>query len=202
MQAEEYWCELTGTAADHSSDTLLGSYLASSPRLAIRWMRDQAIRVAEALDPDPTRAWCAHAPLCEVQAAHLPDPCPQLRAWVRNLPAQEEAMNRLVNGFPYSVTARDATAFYSLSARPLAMLFATQWRYGTPSATSPTGRHRKPPAPEPSLPVGPTLKRPAPPATTRLERYAQQHRVRSEGSGSRPRGDRAADQKRRRNLPR
>lgn len=59
-------------------------------------------------------------------------------------------MSQLVNGFLYSVTTRDATAFYSLSARPLFVPFATEWRYGMPPDTSRTGRHRRPPVPEPS----------------------------------------------------
>jgi hypothetical protein len=50
-----YWCEVMARSPEVRGEWMLGGYRASTPRLALRWLRDQACRLSDALDPRPGR---------------------------------------------------------------------------------------------------------------------------------------------------
>ncbi|MFH0243259.1 hypothetical protein ACGRHY_12700 [Streptomyces sp. HK10] len=114
-----FWCELSASIPHRSSRIVLGLHLAPTPRLAVRWMREQAERVARALDPDPGAPWLPSACLHPVEAEGGPDPGGVLREWARAEAEQENALGVLREGWPYTVTAQDETAYYFLIAGPL-----------------------------------------------------------------------------------
>ncbi|MEU3177334.1 MULTISPECIES: hypothetical protein [Streptomyces] len=112
----EYLAEVHGGAA--ASSVFLGGVVAPTRRLALRWLRRQAHRLADALDPEPrTTRLPPHAlrPTSRT-AEHAPS---QLRFWAADLTYAEEATDRLAAGYPYRFTAREGPAWYQLTARPL-----------------------------------------------------------------------------------
>ncbi|MFB8413949.1 hypothetical protein ACFC63_00340 [Streptomyces albidoflavus] len=112
----EYLAEVHGGAA--ASSVFLGGIVAPTRRLALRWLRRQAHRLADALDPDPrTSRLPPHALRPAPRTAeHAPS---QLRFWAADLDYAEEAVSRLATGYPYRFTAREGPAWYQLTARPL-----------------------------------------------------------------------------------
>jgi hypothetical protein len=122
-----FWCELSATPPDQSSRIVLGSYRAPTPRLAVRWMRGQAERVARALDPDSDASWlpsgCAH-----MVSPGDSNPGRVMREWARSLHEEEEALAMLREGWPYTLATCDETAFYALTAGPLALPTTTPFR--------------------------------------------------------------------------
>ncbi|MGW9419912.1 hypothetical protein ACWGSU_00695 [Streptomyces koyangensis] len=112
----EYLAEVHGGAA--ASSVFLGGVVAPTRRLALRWLRRQAHRLADVLDPDPrTSRLPPHALRPTPRAAeHAPS---QLRFWAADLDYAEEAVGRLATGYPYRFTAREGPAWYQLTARPL-----------------------------------------------------------------------------------
>ncbi|URN13208.1 hypothetical protein LUW77_21810 [Streptomyces radiopugnans] len=122
-----FWCELSATPPDQSSRIVLGSYRAPTPRLAVRWMRGQAERVARALDPDPGASWlppgCAH-----VTSPGTLNPGRVMREWARSPHEEEDALAMLSEGWPYTLAACDETACYALTAGPLALSATTTFR--------------------------------------------------------------------------
>ena len=122
-----FWCELSAAPPDQSSRIVLGRYRAPTPRLAVRWMRGQAERVARALDPDPGASWltpgCAH-----VASPGTLNPGRVMREWARSLHEEEEALAALRESQPYTLSACDETACYALTAVPLALSATTAFR--------------------------------------------------------------------------
>ncbi|WP_256968691.1 hypothetical protein [Streptomyces sp. CS227] len=112
----EYLTEAYGGSGARS--VFLGGSLAPTRRLALRWLRRQAHRLANALDPDPRTT---HLPAPALRSAppgaeHAPS---QLRFWAADLTYAEEVTDRLATGYPYCFTAREGPAWYRLTARPL-----------------------------------------------------------------------------------
>ncbi|MFJ3747699.1 hypothetical protein ACIPV8_27025 [Streptomyces albidoflavus] len=112
----EYLAEVHGGAA--ASSVFLGGVVAPTRRLALRWLRRQAHRLADALDPDPHTTRLPPQALRPTPrtAEHAPA---QLRFWAADSEYAEEAANRLAAGYPYRFTAREGPAWYQLAARPL-----------------------------------------------------------------------------------
>lgn len=136
MQGDGFWCEVSATSGDHSRAILLGSYRAKNARLAVRWLREQAAKIAHALDPDSGTWWLRNAPLREVPAAlGKPDPAAALRQWRRSWPRQEEALSLLLRDELFAFVTYDETAYYCLSARTTQGAFLDQWRYDPPIPT-------------------------------------------------------------------
>ncbi|MEO3976421.1 hypothetical protein [Streptomyces sp. CAU 1734] len=97
---------------------LLGTFTTISPRLALRWMRGQALRVADGLDPGPgsaTRARKAPA------AGNRPDGPTRLRDWSRG--AEDVALRlQLKDGVPVTFTVDDGpNGRFTLAVWPVAM---------------------------------------------------------------------------------
>ncbi|MEW1667320.1 hypothetical protein [Streptomyces albidoflavus] len=112
----EYLAEVHGGAA--ASSVFLGGVVVPTRRLALRWLRRQAHRLADALDPDPhtTRLPAQALRPTPRTAEHAPA---QLRFWAADPEYAEEAVDRLAAGYPYRFTAREGPAWYQLTARPL-----------------------------------------------------------------------------------
>ena len=95
----------------------LGSRMAPSRWLALRWLREQALRIADGLDPDPAAHWAAGRVLDPVPA-RLADAPTELRRWCEDEERQRAAADRLAEGLPFLLTAADHTGRYALCARP------------------------------------------------------------------------------------
>ncbi|MEW1614103.1 MULTISPECIES: hypothetical protein [unclassified Streptomyces] len=133
------WYAAECRAGDAARSVRLGGVVAPTRRLALRWLRRQARRFADALDPDPYAPWVpAHAlhpvagaphPVTDIPhpvtgarlpaAGALPDAPAELRAWADSLREHDYALLRLADGLPYEFVARDALAWYGLVVRPL-----------------------------------------------------------------------------------
>ena len=75
----------------------LGTGLASSPRLALRWLRTRAHQLADQLDPPDART---------------------VRLWLHHQPEHERALTLLRHGEPYTFTFHDDEATYTLTVQP------------------------------------------------------------------------------------
>jgi hypothetical protein len=122
-----YWCELSAWPGDLSQEFCLGNCWAKTPRLAVRWLRDQAVRLASALDPQPGEGWArgeaaeALRQLPDQLPYGLPDPGVMLRAWEKDWQAHEQVMADLLDGCRFLLTTRDVTAYYLFSAQAVSI---------------------------------------------------------------------------------
>ncbi|WP_340558593.1 hypothetical protein [Streptomyces sp. GSL17-111] len=116
----------TGTSAPY----ILGAFHTLSPVLALRWLRAQALRIADRLDPDPHRtAWVR--PFMRMPTVPAPDAPTLLRAWAAASAGRGPAREHLKAGRPLSATFPDADCTYTLSIHPARSLC------GVPSRTPP-----------------------------------------------------------------
>ncbi|ESP99037.1 hypothetical protein EES44_26800 [Streptomyces sp. ADI96-15] len=114
--AVRYLAEVYG--GDGVRSLCLGGTVAPTRGLALRWLRGQALRFADGLDPDPDSAWAPPGTLWPTPHT-VPDAPTQLRFWAANVGLQEAASRRLADGVPYGFLARDASSWYRLYARPV-----------------------------------------------------------------------------------
>lgn len=91
----ELWCEAIAYTSLGPA-VWLGAKPATTPRLALRWLRSRAQDIADQLDL--ASAW-------------------PLRAWADDLGEQDRALLSLRQGGRYTVTAREDATRYVLSAR-------------------------------------------------------------------------------------
>lgn len=105
-------------AGDGCTTVHLGGVLVASPRLALRWLRGQAERLANGLDPDPTTLWIPPHGLQPTPALASDAPT-DLRGWAADDGRQAEALQRLATRAEFEFFARDETCWYGLTARPL-----------------------------------------------------------------------------------
>ena len=97
----------------------LGSHEAASRRLVLRWLREQARRIADGLDPDPRTAdWAAGGALVPLPELTADVPA-ELRRWCADEERQRAAADRLAEGLPFLLTAADHTGRYALHAWPV-----------------------------------------------------------------------------------
>ncbi|MBT2401288.1 hypothetical protein [Streptomyces sp. ISL-100] len=130
MSDADYWCEVILSAS--GKDFPLNGYQAKSPRLAVRWMRDQALRVADLMDPDLSTPWlftpgARFSPLREVPADR-PDAPQDLRNWHSDYNGQAVAMETLARGGLVRFSVDDGTTAIAFSARQLIVRFLDDWR--------------------------------------------------------------------------
>ncbi|MFJ3498347.1 hypothetical protein ACIPPJ_32820 [Streptomyces sp. NPDC086091] len=85
-----------------------------SPVLAIRWLRGEALRIADRLDPDPS-----HSPWLKRTATAEADAPTTLRTWANDPTTERRARDHIKNGHPLHVTAPDPDCTYTLSVRPV-----------------------------------------------------------------------------------
>lgn len=107
MSGDGYWCELVARSPDGADEWYLGGVWLSSPDEALTWLRDQAARLASALDSSVGQVfaeWLADIDYQSVQLATL-------RAG-RPVSANAGGMDRIAG-------RGDLFVFYSLTCRPV-----------------------------------------------------------------------------------
>ncbi|MFD1830403.1 hypothetical protein ACFSJS_12100 [Streptomyces desertarenae] len=97
MLTRSYWCEAIAHTPNDGRTFWLGSHPTTSPRLALRWLRQRARHISDQLDPLAAR--------------------PVLH-WLDDDQAHEHAMAALAHGAMYSYTVFDDAVRYLLTARP------------------------------------------------------------------------------------
>lgn len=116
MTDVEYIAEVY--AGDALTTVYLGGFVAPSRRLALRWLRGQALRFAGGLDPDPYAEWVPPPALRPVTHAERDAPA-ELRSWADGNEHQDEAARQLAAGLTFQFVACDETGWYGLTARPV-----------------------------------------------------------------------------------
>ncbi|GAA2449186.1 hypothetical protein [Streptomyces macrosporus] len=96
----------------------LGHHSASDRRLALRWLREQARRIADGLDPEPSAHWIPAGTLGRVPE-RLPDVPTELRRWCEDEERQWAAYDLLARGLAFHLTVADHTGSYALRAWPV-----------------------------------------------------------------------------------
>ncbi|MFJ4706745.1 hypothetical protein ACIP6I_18110 [Streptomyces anulatus] len=114
------WYVAESHGGDAARCVRLGGILAPTRRLALRWLRRQARRFADALDSDPYASWGPARALYPAPAGSRCDAPAELRSWADSFREHDYALGRLADGLPYEFVARDAAAWYGLVMRPLA----------------------------------------------------------------------------------
>ncbi|MFD7102873.1 hypothetical protein [Streptomyces celluloflavus] len=141
-----YRCETTATALFSTREILLAAYRATTPRLAARWLRAEADRLAGLLDPDPTTPALRNAPLFRTTSA-VPRPADGLRAWARDADAYARTQCALAAGDAFLLTVTDYDARYAITASPLPTSHPIQKNPAPAGCHSPplagAGRHRR-----------------------------------------------------------
>ncbi|MFC1434116.1 hypothetical protein ACEZDB_26045 [Streptacidiphilus sp. N1-3] len=92
-----YWCEVLAYTPHDDRSFWLGSTNTPTPRLALRWLREWTKDVLDQLDA--AAAWPAHE-------------------WLGDHAEHERALSSLTCGEMYSLSVREDTTRYILSARP------------------------------------------------------------------------------------
>lgn len=92
-----YRCDATARTPQDGRSFPLGSSPATTPRLALRWLRRRARDIADQLDPPAARP---------------------ARYWIRDDVEHERALSVLTHGETYTFTIFDDSTRYTLSARP------------------------------------------------------------------------------------
>ncbi|MEV7903096.1 hypothetical protein [Streptomyces anulatus] len=118
--AQVRWYVAESHGGDAARSVRLGGILAPTRRLALRWLRRQARRFADALDPDPYAPWVPARALHPVAAGGRRDVPAELRSWASSFREHDYALTRLAAGLPYEFVARDTVSWYGLVMRPLA----------------------------------------------------------------------------------
>ncbi|MCZ7416902.1 MULTISPECIES: hypothetical protein [unclassified Streptomyces] len=113
--AAVFRCEATAYALDHARTWRLGVYRTRTARLALRWLRDRATRIADALDPAPGLPWCPPGAL-SCATGDATEAAETLRAWRDGTAQQDTALAHLADGAVFTLTARDDAAHYVLCA--------------------------------------------------------------------------------------
>ncbi|MFD5751357.1 hypothetical protein [Streptomyces sp. NPDC127033] len=105
---------------------VLGARRMYTPEGALSWLREQAHRVADGLDPDPYAPWlpaarpdsAPGAGVLVAVAPYVPDVPTALRNWCDDHRQQGAALRRLVAGERLVVGAADHSGRYTLTAEP------------------------------------------------------------------------------------
>ncbi|MFD4141590.1 hypothetical protein [Streptomyces sp. NPDC058572] len=114
-----YRAEVYG--GDAETVVYLGGLDVRNPRRALRWLRQQAHRFADALDPDPFAEWVPPQALQPVMHAERNAPA-ELRFWAEDNEHQGDALRQLNAGRTFEFVADDDTCWYALTAHPLGVL--------------------------------------------------------------------------------
>ena len=123
MNTRAYWCEVFAEGQVYGTGEtaafVMGTFGSISPKLALRWLRGQAARIANGLDPDPEQATWAESWMRVDSPA--PD-CPTaLRTWIGDLGEQQAARAQLADGAPLSVVVADGECRFTLIIWPVAV---------------------------------------------------------------------------------
>ncbi|WP_236240330.1 hypothetical protein [Streptomyces sp. CC228A] len=117
-----YWAEVRAEGPVYGTgETLpyvLGTTQSVSSVLVLRWLRGEALRIADLLAPDPQRsAWVQ--PTMRAATVPVPD-CPaELRAWAADPDEQREAREHIKGRHPLFVEIPDTDCTYTLCVWPV-----------------------------------------------------------------------------------
>ncbi|GAA3237400.1 hypothetical protein GCM10010493_06160 [Streptomyces lavendulae subsp. grasserius] len=113
-----YRCEAVATDLQGSREVLLATYRATTPRLAARWVRAEALRLVRLLCPQPESPSLRNAPLVVVGDA-APRPDLALLGWTANDAEYERTISALGAGDCFLLGVNDYDARYTLNVYPL-----------------------------------------------------------------------------------
>jgi hypothetical protein len=118
-----YWAEVHADGpmvGTHRERFSLGTFSSPYPGRVLRWLRAQALRIADGLDPDPGTAACPLAlrPDPAAPVRHLGDAPTELRDWASGDGRRLEARRVLADGRPFLFVSADYTGWYALIAWP------------------------------------------------------------------------------------
>ncbi|MCC2276163.1 hypothetical protein LKL35_12160 [Streptomyces sp. ET3-23] len=121
-----YWCEVIAEGPVYGKDewvrVSLGTFQTPFVGRALRWLRRQALRVADGLDPAPDAASSLCASLRPVECAtiaQLGDVPTDLRNWADGDWSRQVAYDQLCGGEQFVLAAADHTGRYVLAAWPV-----------------------------------------------------------------------------------
>lgn len=120
-----YWAEVRAEGPVYGTGEVvsyvLGTFQTISPVLALRWLRGEARRIADRLDPDPADYPAFGRRFWATECASVPVPdCPtELRAWAGDPAEEREARKHIKDGHPLFVTVPDTDCTYILSVWPV-----------------------------------------------------------------------------------
>jgi hypothetical protein len=114
---DEFLCHVTayGICGGRRVGVPLGTYRAPTLALALWWMRDRALWIAERLDPDPGNPLYPPNSVAPV-ADTVPDVPGLLRAWCGDDGQQELVADELAAGRLVRIATSDDTTEYELLA--------------------------------------------------------------------------------------
>ncbi|MGW4026417.1 hypothetical protein [Streptomyces sp. NPDC005009] len=114
---DEFLCHVTayGVCDGRRIGVPLGTYRAPTLALALWWLRDRALWIAERLDPQPDAEHLPPGALVPV-ADGVPDVPAVLRAWCGDVARQEEVAETLAAGRMVRLATGDDTTEYELLA--------------------------------------------------------------------------------------
>jgi hypothetical protein len=114
---DEFLCHVTayGICGGQRVGVPLGTYRAPTLALALWWMRDRALWIAERLDPHPDNPTYPPRSIVPV-ADDVPDVPSVLRAWSGNAAEQELVAEELAAGNLVRIATSDDTTEYELLA--------------------------------------------------------------------------------------
>ncbi|UUN29415.1 hypothetical protein [Streptomyces sp. FIT100] len=145
--AVAFRCEVTAYDLSGSREVILAYYRAASPRLAARWMRAEAQRLARLLAPEPNTPHLESV-LLVAAGPDCPRPDDDLLAWASSDERYEHALRVLASGHTYLLNVTDYDARYSVRTYALPTR-SRPLQSPAPAGCSPyapagAGRHRKP----------------------------------------------------------
>ncbi|EPD64164.1 MULTISPECIES: hypothetical protein [unclassified Streptomyces] len=114
---DEFLCHVTayGTCGGERIGVPLGTYRAPTLALALWWLRDRAIWIADRLDPQPEAEHFPPGSLVPV-ADDVPDAPAVLRSWCGDVAQQELVGEQLAAGRLVRIATSDETTEYELLA--------------------------------------------------------------------------------------
>ncbi len=114
---DEFLCHVTayGVCEGRRIGVPLGTYRAPTLALALWWLRDRAIWIAERLDPQPGTPYLPRGALTPL-ADDAPDVPRALRTWCADDDRQEQVADELAAGRLVRIATSDETTEYELMA--------------------------------------------------------------------------------------
>ncbi|WP_425840627.1 hypothetical protein [Streptomyces fractus] len=114
---DEFLCHVTayGICGGRRVGVPLGTYRAPTLALALWWLRDRAMWMADRLDPRPGLSHLPEGALTPM-ADDAPDVPEQLRTWCADADQQENIAEELASGRLVRIVTRDDTTEYELLA--------------------------------------------------------------------------------------
>jgi hypothetical protein len=134
---DEFLCHVTGYGVcdGRRIGVPLGTYRAPTLPLALWWLRDRALWIAERLDPGPETSYVPAGALVPVPES-APDVPAILRAWSTDPARQDLVADELAGGRLVRIAAGDETTEYELLAESVDAL---RMQRTIPALLLPTG---------------------------------------------------------------